>query len=204
MPFYRDEEKKGLSLPGLIDIIFLLLIFSLVTLSVSQATIESESQGNTDIDFNLPRTQTKDTEEAGVILNTLLFEIDYQDRDDPESGKIVYVLKPSLKDSLTIDEARQIAIQDSTFAVYPKKFLVLTDREFAAIDPCRLIKRELHHYKEIFFYEPRLSNSIEIRAVKDTEFRIINYILERCSSYGDTIPRIVVRTLGGKGVQFGI
>jgi hypothetical protein len=47
-------------------------------------------------------------------------------------------------------------------------------------------------------------NSIEIRAVKDTEFRIINYIMEQVSAYADTIPRLMWRTLTGKETGYGV
>jgi hypothetical protein len=40
-----------------------------------------------------------------------------------------------------------------------------------------------------------VSRRIEIRAVKNTEFRIVNAILRECSAFGDTLPAIAVRTL---------
>lgn len=199
MAFKRNVEKKGLSLPGLIDIIFLLLIFSLITLSVSQANIETKTQGTKEVDFDLPHTRSHLTEEANEILNTLLFEINYQNQEEQMGPKLVYALWPSQKDSVTLQEARNHALRDSLFAVFPPNILNLSNREFKNIEPNKLIRNELAKYKNEYFFIPRPTNSIEVRAVKDTEFRIINFILEECSAYGDTIPQVILRTLGGVG-----
>jgi hypothetical protein len=66
-----------------------------------------------------------------------------------------------------------------------------------------MIKNEIIGYKDNHFFEPKPTNSIEIRAVWDTEFRIVNFILETCSALGDTIPRINVRTMSGTGSGYG-
>ena len=204
MAFGRIEEKKGLSLPGLIDIIFLLLIFSLVTLSVSQAKVEAKKGGDRSIEFDLPEVDSRETEEVEEILSTLLFQIEHVDRQDPESPKIVFVLWPSEDDSVTLETAKLNAMRDSLFAVFPMDFLDLSDAEFARTLPCELIRSTIREYKDFYFFEPRLSNSVEIRAVKDVEFRIVNFIMEQCSAYGDTIPRIVLHTLTGRGGGSGL
>ena len=67
-----------------------------------------------------------------------------------------------------------------------------------------MIARAIEEHKEVYFFEPNPTNAIEIRAVKDTEFRIINFIMERCSAYGDTIPRLMLRTLTGREVWRGL
>lgn len=197
----KDNEKKGLSLPGLIDIIFLLLIFSLVTLSITQAKVETKRRGDQSIEFALPETRSTETEEIDDVLQTLLFQIERADSMYPPNSKIVYVLWPSVKDSLGINEAKINAQEDSLFAVFPMHFLKMGDLTFSKTEPCRLIQWAIHKYKEEHFFKPDLANSIEIRAVKDTEFRIINFILEQCSAFGDTIPRVVLRTLTVKESQ---
>jgi len=198
MAFVWKDEKKGLSLPGLIDIIFLLLIFSLVTLSVSQTNVETKKRGSKRIDFDLPETKTGETEETNEILQTLMFQIEDVDSTHVRNARIVFVLLPSVKNSITIKQAKLKAIQDSLFAVFPENFLNLTDREFKQTKACRLIHSQIKMYKESHFFKPSFTNSVEIRAVKDTEFRIVNFIMEQCSAYGDTIPQIVLRTIAGK------
>ena len=100
-------------------------------------------------------------------------------------------------------EAKLNAIRDSLFAVFPQNFLKLTDKKFSQTKACSLIHSQIKKYKDTYFLEPSPTNSVEIRAVKDTEFRIVNFIMEQCSAYGDTIPQIMLRTLAGKEVAVG-
>jgi len=204
MAFIRKEEKKGMSLPGLIDIIFLLLIFSLVTLSVSQAKVETESAGNRDMEIDLPESKSRETEEVDEILQNLTFQIELTDPDDTESNRIVFILHPSISDSLTLKESKDQAVADSLFAEFPENFSGLSDYAFQRLEPCVMIKHELAKFKEDNFFMPDPTNSIMIRAVKNTEFRIINFLMESCAAYGDTIPGLVFRTLTGKEVKSGI
>ncbi len=207
MAFLKKEEKKGLSLPGLIDIIFLLLVFSLVTMGISiqragtaEGAAEKSGSGN-NIDYNLPEARAEGTLEVNDILQTLLFLVEHENPEDLGSPKIVYTLWPSPIDSLTILETKNLAINDSLFALFPSDFLTLDDDAFAEIPPCSLIQWAVREYKESHFFKPQNTNAIEIRAVRDTEFRIVNFILEQCSAYGDTIPRILLHTLSSKEVK---
>lgn len=204
MAFHHTEEKKGLSLPGLIDIIFLLLIFSLVTLSFSQAEVDARKRSERAVEFDLPETNVKHTKEAPDLLSTLLLQIEHTDPQDDSSPKIVYVLWPSNGDSITVSQAKERALQDSLFQPFSTDFLQLSDRAFTQMPPCTLIHWAIHAYKEENFVEPKSTNVIEIRAVRDTEFRIVNFIMEECSAYGDTIPRFTLRTLTGKEVSGGV
>jgi hypothetical protein len=204
MAFKHIDEKKGLSLPGMIDIIFLLLVFSLVTLSVSQANVEAEKRGEKGVESDLPKTASANTQELDERIRTLVFEVAYEDPQNHRSPRIVYILKPSKGDSLTFAEAKMIAKRDSLFAEFPPNFLALSDQAFGQTMACRLIRQSLQDYKDEHFFEPGPTNCIEIRAVRETEFRIINYILGCCSAYGDTIPNIAMHTLtqreGGRGI----
>ena len=204
MAFTRKDEKKGLSLPGLIDIIFLLLIFSLVTLSFSQAKVESKRSGENTDAFDLPEAKVAETVEVEDVLQTILFQVENVDPEDLNSLKTLYVLLPSAVDSLTVEEAKQVAERDSIFAVFPRGYIGMDDRTFERTDACRLIRSTLRTYVDQNFYEPNSMNSIDIRAVKDTEFRIINYIMEQVSTYADTIPRLMWRTLTGKETADGV
>lgn len=201
MAFVKQEIRKGLSLPGLIDIIFLLLIFSLVTLSVSSVKVEADEGSGSAVDYNLPEARVKETLEMDKVLQTLLILIEHEDPENNDSPKIVYILWPSLEDSLTLSEAKNNAIRDSLFAQFPTNFLTLNNDAFAKTTSCLLIQQEIHNYKNRVFFEPRNTNSIELRAVKDTEFRIVNFVMEQCSAYGDTIPRILLHTLSGREVE---
>ena len=124
--------------------------------------------------------------------------------EDETSRKMVYVLRPSVRDSLTVSEARTYALRDSLFAPFPSGFLGLSDGDFARTPACTLIHWAVRSYKKEHFFQPDLTNTVEVRAVKDTEFRIVKFIMETCSVYGDTIPRFTLRTLTGGGPERGI
>lgn len=204
MAFKREDTRKGLSLPGMIDIIFLLLIFSLVTLSVSRATDETPKRGDEGNDFKLPVTMSRQTAQLEPYIRTLVYQIEPAADNGTKKPKRVLVLSPAGSDSVTLSEARARALTDSIFADFPSDVLSLTDRQFQRTEACRLIRSTLEDYKRRVFREPDLANTIQIRASEDTEFRIVNYILTRCSVYGDTIPNIALHTLVGKGSDSGI
>ena len=99
-------------------------------------------------------------------------------------------MDPSRPNSETVKTAREAAGADSTrFRRFPANFLSLSDAAFARLEACRFIRQEIRRYKEAHFFGPDPTQSIEIRAVRDTEFRIINHILEYTSTFNDTIPR---------------
>lgn len=198
MAFVKHIEKKELSLPSLIDCVFLLLIFSIVTLPITKSKLETKQRGGKTLVSQLPLIRSKTTEKAGSKLTTLLFEIENEDPDDPASRKIIYVLKPNLLDSLSMEQARDNSIRDSLFAAYPHGFLDLTDRQFENLRCSKMIREQIALYKKDHFFKPSFSNAVEIRAVKNTEFRIVNDIMKQCSVYGDTIPRVVFKVLAGE------
>ena len=94
MAFSKQESRKDLSLPGLIDIIFLLLIFSLVTLSVSSVKVEADEGKGSAVDYNLPEARVKETLEIDKVLQTLLILVEHEDLEESDSPKIVYTLWP--------------------------------------------------------------------------------------------------------------
>jgi hypothetical protein len=198
MSFQKFDEKKALSLPSLIDIIFLLLVFSLVTQPVSKAKDDVQSPSSSQNAIDLPLIRQSASVKTDDRLSTLLFEVTYKEPRNPQSARLVTVLRPLSGDSLTYEQAKRRAMEDSTLAVFPESFLNMDDDAFENTAACRLIRREISAYKNNHFFHPAFTNTIEIRAEKYVEFRIIQYILGRCSAYGDTIPRVVLRIFSGK------
>jgi hypothetical protein len=198
MAFLKQDIKKELTLPSLIDIIFLLLVFSLVTQPISPSGRTEKTSGTQPQDMDLPFIQGFLATKTDPLLNTLMFEIGYADPRNPGSRRVVYALYPVPGDSSTVSDAKQRAVRDSTFAFFPDAFLELTDSEFSSCTACRFIRNEVEQYKKAHFFKPSHSNAIEIRAEKGIEFRILNYVLTLCSVYGDTVPGVAVRTLGGR------
>ncbi len=195
MPFKKSEDKREVELPTLIDVVFLLLIFFLVTFSVSapgNKTALPENQADLP---NLPEASGSYLINQNEILETLLIQVSHEDRTDAASPKIAYMLWPSVKDSFTVHKAFINAKTDSSaFRVFPDNFLTMNDEEFKNCPPCSLVAAHIDSYKVQYFSKPNPSNHIELRVEKDIEFRIVNHIIDLCSAYGDTIPRLVFRT----------
>lgn len=197
MPFVRKEGLKDLELPSLIDVIFLLLIFFLVTYSFSEM---GEETGSARSIFDLPEAPGETIVVEEEVLQTLLFQIEHKDAKNPSTPKIVYVLWPSWRDSVTLSQSLVKAREDSSLhAEFPDNFLQLSDKEFKSIQPCTLITNSIARYKDSYFQNVSVTNNIEIRAAGDTEFRIVDFIMSRCAAYQDTIPRLVFHTLATRG-----
>ncbi|MFO7890260.1 MAG: biopolymer transporter ExbD [bacterium] len=193
MSFKKDYPKKGISLPGMIDMIFLLLIFSLVTLSYTNPDISHHAGGQPIKRLDLPAINSNLTEEKDIILTTLMFEVKFVE-DDITNPRVLYVLLPS-GDTTKYSHAKREAIEDARCDTFPDNFLNLNDNAFASLSACQLIRESINDYKKAHFLKPNLNNSVEIRADRNIEFRIFNYILDQCSAYGDTIPRVITRSL---------
>jgi len=193
MAFKKDYFKKDVSLPGMIDIIFLLLIFSLVTLSHTNPDISQYKQGKQKVSIDLPIIDSNLTEKKDNILSTLMFEVRFAE-DNINNSRVVYALIPS-GDTTTYHIAKEKAISNAKCDTFPDNFLNLSDYAFESLSVCQMIKKSIKDYKNDHFTEPNLNNSIEIRTDKNIEFRIFNYILSQCSAYGDTIPSVITRSL---------
>jgi hypothetical protein len=75
-------------------------------------------------------------------------------------------------------------------------------------DTCRafrLIREKiaLFHEENFRTSAPNNLNTIEIRATKETEFRIISFIMQQCSLYEDNIPRVTFRVMAPEGTGGG-
>jgi biopolymer transport protein ExbD len=195
MPFSKKKEQKELNLPSLIDVVFLLLIYSLVTIPMERTKSAAEQAQGAKAPLALPFVSARHTVDVDPVLRTLVFQVENAVPDDPASARVLTVLKPSSRDS-TIDQAYAAARRDSAFAAFPDGFLALDDSAFARTEACRLVRRALREAKEEAG-PASLANRIEIRAVRHTEFRIVNFIMSECGVSGDQIPSIAVRTLSG-------
>jgi hypothetical protein len=196
MAFSRKKEQKELNLPSLIDVVFLLLIYSLVTIPIERLETSSASTADASArqELDLPFVQSRKASEIDPILRTFLIQIENEVPGDPRSARMVFIFKPSGKDS-TLGQARETAIRDSSFARFPDDFLGMSDPDFSQTRACRLIRDEIRRFERGRGTRGGASDRIEIRAVKNTEFRIVNAVMRECSAYGDTIPAIAVRTL---------
>jgi len=195
MAFKKQNELHDLEFPSLIDVIFLLLIFFLVTMQFSITTDTAHQTSTKPPDIQLPLAEGSENVAMDDIISTLLFQIQYKEKNNPNSPRLVYVLEPFNGDSISRGEAFMIAKRDSLFAEFPQNFLKMKDQEFKNTTACRLISNAIFQYKAEHFHKPSIENTVEIRAEANVEFKIINYIMQECSAYKDTIPRVIFRTL---------
>ena len=199
MAFKRKNELHDLEFPSLIDVIFLLLIFFLVTMQFSMETNTARQAATKPPDIQLPRAKGSEDVAMDDVISTLLFQIQYKEKNNPNSPRIVYVLEPFNGDSISRSEAFMIAQRDSMFAEFPQNFLKMKDQAFKRTNAAQLISNAIYQYKEEHFRKPSIENTVEIRAEENVEFKIINYIMQECSAYKDTIPRVIFRTLEKTG-----
>ncbi len=198
MPFRRNETKKELELPTFIDVIFLLLIFFLLTYSPVPP-----QKGEAGLQLGLPVAEGLTKVQLSEKLETLLIEINPVNAKKPELGYSVAVLLP-FEDydvvrlrpmAITLGKAREFARKYGRVQILPPDYVTVNDEEFNKLPAVRLIDDQLDRYVQTKFRVPKPTNHIEIRADKSIKFRIINHILNKCSSYEDLIPAIVFRTM---------
>ena len=107
------------------------------------------------------------------------------------------VLRPALNPALpsTIQSAiRQARLDSTVIRPLPDD---LSGDNFYNSPACSLITVEIDNYA-FGLSSADKNNTIEIRAVKDTEFRIINHIMTQASRENNLIPRLVLHTLVGQ------
>lgn len=194
MAFQRKENERSLELVSLIDIVFLLLLFFLVSFAFTLAGEVSDTKVYSEI--KLPLTDTKLPVIKNDILENLMIQIA---PDTSQSGisRRVFVLWPSFVDTTKVSRVQAFhhAVQDSTFEVFPPGFLRLTDAEFQSSPPCTLITNSIARYIEKEkFYHGNTHPMVEVRAELNTEFKIINFIMNTCSAQQQAIPQIIMRT----------
>jgi hypothetical protein len=207
MAFKHVHEKKGLSLPSLIDIIFLLLIFFMLTINIS-----SIPGGDYPLDyFDLPKVKINQVDQAPKVLQTLMIQIEHEKNSEsseepgPASPLVVYALWPGERELIRISEARTYAQEHGKFAYLVDEATRLSDPNIPDISAEDFIKREIERYAGMHFNVPSDSNNyvIDVRAVNETTFKTINYILNVCSGLDIPIKRINIRVNPGEVVQNG-
>lgn len=194
MAFSRKQNPRQLELTSLIDIIFLLLIFFLVSFAVSFVGEASQSNANSEMD--LPKIDAKLPTVEHDFLENLMIQI-VPDTTNQGVTRKVFVLWPAFQDTTKVSrgQALMAAQRDSLFEVFPASFLNLPDQEFMKTEAGILITSSIESYvQKAGYYNRNTHPIIEVRAEQHTEFRILNLILEQCSFYKDTIPQIIIRT----------
>ncbi|MCH8124894.1 biopolymer transporter ExbD [candidate division KSB1 bacterium] len=194
MTFRKSSTQKEIELPTFIDIVFLLLIFFIVSFSPVAPKV-----GEAELELNLPVAEGAGQVESDELLETILIEILPLKEEEKMIGFRVSVLLPfenyaSQRGRLTYRDAKSYAIQYQRQADLPLDVSKLSDREFSRLPAIQLLNDQIDRYVASKFRVPRPSNRIDIRADQEVQFRVINAVMEKCSSYDDLIPSLVFRT----------
>jgi len=200
MAFRRTElaGTKELELPTFIDVVFLLLIFFLLTYSPV-----SPKKGEAALQLTLPVAKGMEKVRLSEQLQTMLIEVLPVNAKDLSQGYQVSVLLPfqdysilaTRPRTITVAKAREYAKIYHRQGFLPANYAVISKREFKKLDVVKMLDREIDKYVRYRFRIPKPTNRIEIRADASVKFRLINFILTKCSSYEDLVPMIVFRTM---------
>ncbi len=194
MAFPRKQNPRQLELTSLIDIVFLLLVFFLVSFAVS--LVGETSQSNAHSEMALPKTDTKLPAVEHDFLENLMIQI-VPDTTNRGVTRKVFVLWPAFQDTTKVSRSQALmaAHRDSLFEVFPANFLTLPNKEFTGTVAGRFITNSIESYVQMAkLYRRNAHPIIEVRAEQNTEFRILNLIMEQCALYEETIPQIIIRT----------
>jgi hypothetical protein len=196
MAFKREKKNlRVIELTSLIDVVFLLLIFFLISFAFSMAGSATDSRIYSEME--LPKTET----ELPILTDDILENLMIQIGPDTTAGVLsrrVHVLWPSYDDTLKYSRTQAFSnsVRDSTFSVFPPQYLVYTADELGRVPAANLIRRSLSEYVD---KERRFNRNsrpvVEVRAEHTTEFKLINFVMQECSVYNDQIPRVVIRTV---------
>jgi biopolymer transport protein ExbD len=202
-----SKESKDLDLPTLNDLVFLLLLFFIATMSITSEGGKkppSETETKTIV---LPTGPVNTANITSTQHTALVFRIETLDRDNPDSTKALYILCPN-DSTVATEEAELEKIKQqlvavppdsSKFALFPADFLQLHGAVLDACRPFRLIADNIYKYQNELLSGAKFTNTVEIKADKDVEFKIVNYIMQQCSMYEDRIPTVTFRVLASRG-----
>lgn len=195
MPFPRESERKDTEITPLIDVVFLLLIFFLLTAGSFKLKESVEKKEKYVTSNNLPRSIGTPVF-ASEPLKNLLIRIE----DDSLSAmerKLIYFVDPD-KNKDTYSEAFKKAKKDSHFVYLFADTLAMKRSRFLSSFSVKKIRDEMFSYREKLRDIPVEDRIIDISADRNTPFRLIFYLMEQCSN-GDTltqIKRVNIRTMG--------
>ena len=130
-----------------------------------------------------------------------MVEIAPMNIDDPTAGFQVSVLLPfedfgiDREVPVTYRQAKVFSQNYQREEVLPSDYYKLSRNDFLNLPAVKLINDQIDQYAQQKFRIAKLTNRIEIRANKDVTFKIINFVIEKCSSYDDLIPSLIFRTM---------
>ncbi|MDZ7725393.1 MAG: biopolymer transporter ExbD [candidate division KSB1 bacterium] len=185
---YRTTYNAQIELPTLVDVVFLLLVFFLCTLTTAGKEEKTPAPPS---DLDLPRTQEQISPLNDSVLETLLIHIVNLDE---QGGKAIYFLWPDSDRSRTekqaIDEInRQLRAQPPDSQYYAEirdvPAFLKTIRKDRPNRSAATIESNLTRYITNMIDPSMGMTPIEVRAVRNTEFGLINYFFNLCNEITD-------------------
>lgn len=187
MAFKRITELQDIELVSLVDIVFLLLIFFLLTVTL-------EPGGRTDVApaiipplEKMPKDPIKGAVDIDKYINSLIVQVEQGSLEEGTPLIAYFLEKDKEKEFSLFESAYSTAKGDSTLhAEIPGNFLTLLFRHKNIISqsspPTDYVPPKIIDLVERKIRENRENGFIEIRAVENTEFGFINFLLNECSN----------------------
>lgn len=195
MPFSRESERKDTEITPLIDVVFLLLVFFLLTAGSFRLLESVEKKERYITSKNLPKSAGIPVF-SGEPLKNLLIRIE-EDSISTRARQLIYFVEPG-QEEMIFSTAFQKAKKDSHFFYLFNDTLAMSRSRFVSSFSAKKIQNEILTYREKLRDIPVADRVIDISADRDTPFRIIYYLMEQCSN-GDSltqIKRVNIRTMG--------
>ena len=196
MTFKKGIQLKEIELVGLIDIVFLLLIFFLLTIVVNPGGKKEATPPIEPLD-KMPEAEMKGSD-IDRLVSTLIIQVEY-DSTREGSPFCAYFIEKDKDQKTTLFRIAYTRAKEDTnrWADIPPNFDQLLEhhKNIASqenIPPDYMAPKVIQLVEEKV-PENRENGYIEIRAAGNTEFGFINFILTECSA--DTINYVAFRTL---------
>ena len=199
----NSDVNKQIELPSLVDMVFLLLIFFITTLTLSSGGDPKETSPEQQKQFQLPQASGRMAPTERGELSTLLLQIGHEIKGDSLGSKVLHILLPDPVSTISETEAMSRVKQElaqeqpdsSHCAVFPGNLLDISFDDLENYRAFRLMAAAIDSYRTANFVVPSYDNTIEVRADKRTEFKIINFILTKCSEPDSLIPKVTFRVM---------
>ena len=202
MALKYNGTRQGLSLPGLIDIIFLLLVFAIVKLvgyDAGPKEIEKGTMSRTLLD-GMPELTVYQANKVEDIT-TLTVQIENFVVENPPSTRRLILMKGSRANPVPYMAALRNAEENGRTWQLPDKATIarMPVSQLGALEPFGAIRDSLIADIQALYPHDDQSNTLEMRAIETTEFNLLDFVLSICASLDPRVPLLSICVLQEQG-----
>ena len=198
----QKQSKPGLSLPGLIDIIFLLLVFAIVKLIGYQNGTKDNRAGETlrTVLEGMPNINVYHADNVGDIT-TLTVQIENFVAEDATVQRRMLLLKGSRHEPVSYGAALISAAREgrSWTLPEPERINAGSAEELVQLEPFNGIRDSLLANIQSLYSADDPANFLEVRAIEGTEYMIVDFLLKTCAALEKRVPLFSICVLHEQG-----